>query len=160
MGVCGSEFPAAGGGVVVDGLVVVVDVVVAVVADEYEFGDVGFAFGWGAPGHGVVGFAATVVGAAEDAAFVSNDQCQVLGVGGESCVAAEPEGLAVESEDEADDVDVGSEVFGQDAVGDGAGADHFGCGIGVKAKEFFEGGGDDDDRFGSGGFGCVSLRAV
>jgi len=100
-----------------------------------EVVDVGWAGFGGGPGLDVVGFAVGVVGSAEDTAFVAEDEGEVLGVGGESCFAAEPEGLAVGVEDGADDVGVGCDVFGEDGVGNGSGADEFSDLAGVHARK-------------------------
>jgi len=105
--------------IAVQGLFSVVDVVMAVGADEGEVGDVCFALGGCVPGDEVVGFAFGWVGAAADAAFVPGDQSADLGLGGEPFLATGVEKFAVLIEQDVDEGG-GASVAVKHAGGDGA----------------------------------------
>lgn len=120
-----SEFPVASSGFLVEGLVVVVELVVAVAADICHVVCVGFAFGGRVVGGVVVGVAGAPVGAAEHAAFVAYCEGESLAEGCVAGVAAEPQRFSFVVEECADEVAV-LEVGGEDGVGDWSDADLFG----------------------------------
>ena len=79
----------------VEGEVLLVELVVAAAAHEDEFVDVGFAFGGCVPGGGVVHLAAVVTNTALHAAFVADNERKELSVAGMAGVTPEPQRLTV-----------------------------------------------------------------
>jgi hypothetical protein len=93
----------------------VVQIVMALAADEHEVGDVGVAPG--APRHNVVGLAVIGGDPAADAASIPGDQRLPLGDGGGPVVAAHPDRLAGPVEDHRCDRRVTRDAF-EDRLGE------------------------------------------
>ena len=90
----------------IERLVVGVELGVAAGAEQGELVEVGRALGRGIPWREMVGLALLRVGAAFDAAFVSQHERVALHEAGVTAGSAKPEGLAVAVVENAEDVGV------------------------------------------------------